>query len=271
VTMSWLIDDRGEYWREGALERERVFSALDSNPTMSDMLLKQAGYVRARLQGGRAVVEFERSTVAFDALVGLLRWTAEFGVQSIVFVHDDIQPATQLAPTSQIWIEYIATCLRQRRQKAPYISRSMPIVMSPFHDRIAGAHEVVRLVADPTARDCILDSLFDGAFAIARFGDDGTSLVVGSGTRQAGPENQYLVIGQPVTGGPDPAFGGWLEVHYARVLQGSVPVADDVDAMVFSGSDVHVVQRYTRAVIPVIVGSSDRLVLSVAAKRPGAV
>jgi hypothetical protein len=265
---SWIVDENGEAWLEGSADLERHLGAGRYTDTVSGFLLKKAGFARVTISRLRAHVQYCDNAVSAVTLIGVMHMLADRRIVAVTFQDPENKASTRLFPTRSTWLAHIGVCIEQRQAINPRTCRSIPSVMSPFRDRLAAARQIVLSLSDAATRDRILNSLFSGMFILARLeGDRANPVCLAFGSQMPKYDPALDLRGSKLADGPDGQYGTWIEAHYRRAWERAETETDDVDAYIRWSGKKPILHRYTRAIIPMLSATQDRLVLSVTAKR----
>lgn len=270
MSASWLIDDDGNYWLEGSTELARHLRITKITDETSYFLLLNAGFARAVQHARVTIIEFAYETVSPNALGGLLYLLDDIAAGAVSFIQPGDKQTTRIFRPREEWLNYICSLIDLRRQAASYVSRSVPVALSPFFQRSDAAQQIVKSISDLSTRNLILDKLFGGMFTLVKIdANSGRPIISAVGSRIYAYDPTFMAAasGRWVGEIYDVDYGHWLSAHYGKVSEAGTPMADDIDATIKWSHQIPKLHRYSRFTIPIERGLSDRWVLSTTVRR----
>lgn len=273
---SWLIDENGEACPEETAIADRVPPHADiEQDGAAHFLMCSAGYVRIIIGSRIVKVVFWEEHVAKAALIGALFFLTERRLSknlpdAVAIVDLCSDPQITMCRDTETWTRLLGDVAERKANKTLRFSRSIPLAMSPFYDRVAAGREIVQVVASDVDRNHILNTLFQGMFMLVRQDrDDGSLSILEMGTALKRYDDSVArrFRGRRLVDGPDQSYGSWVETHYSKSLDRDETLADDVDATIAWTAQQPIIHRYSRVVIPIKRDVSERWLLSVTKLR----
>lgn len=263
-----LIDDDGDVWPEGSAALSRKYLTDRSGPALAGFAVANLGFIRLSAVGRSVRVQFDRRSVAVEALIGLLYWACDHPRVSYVLEAGTVGPTDLLVSGRGQLLDLIGPLCETRSAETEYVEHEIAVSHSVFATRWAAARDLVTAAAATPEAARQLDVLFNGHWTVSEYNSAvGHYAFIDAGAwyRRFDPEGAARMIGRSALALGDPRLGEKVVNAIAPITGTDTPRTHRVTARVAWGT--RPVKRYdfSRLLVPVTLSPARRLLISAAA------
>jgi hypothetical protein len=229
---TWIIDDRGDAFLEGEARLSEKLLTERRGADFTRWLVAQMGFIAIEEHGGWRRIVLDRTRVSPQAITGCLYWLADHAFFATSCEHPADRKLSAIFQEKSQLIAFLCGLIEPA--VPAYGVRRVTSEQSVFASRWRAAREIYTSVTDPAARTSILDTLFQGHFAVAQLGEDGDYRLreVGSRLHFLDPEFAETCNGRSFRQAHDPDYGRSSADHFGSLRGEDDPVFEDVQAVV---------------------------------------
>jgi hypothetical protein len=263
MACSLFIDDQGEVCTETEL-RSRL-PTHRSGVRLSDVLVRQLGYIRLAPQGRTTLVELSRRVVSQKALAGLLYWSHDHTRQPLVLQFSDAANLPQLVTRPAQLGKLVGSIIDAQTARPRYVEQPIALEKSAFSYRWPAARDVVLEYGRTERATHRLDTLFGGHWTLSTYDPERTTFRfsdIGSWYFNFDPLLAGTLVGKATTAFRDRAYGRQVQRSFDGLATVTEPRAQLVDAVIKWGEKPARNYTYSRLLMPLAAPGGGLLALS---------
>jgi hypothetical protein len=212
MSKKWLIDEQGQLWADDSEELRLNLKTRLRGLRLTSWLVRQLGFVAVEQFGARNFVAFDPERVSPVGLTGLAYWIADHSFVPTVWRHPTHQKLSRLFFRLPELMTFVGDTIEARMPLQSFSKRSVALESSVFASRWRGALEVISTVSDDHASNAILNTFFDGHYAMSTQQENGEYKVQTLGDRHYEHDHEFATnaVNRLMRECFDNAYGEWL-------------------------------------------------------------